>query len=151
MLLLSLFGLSQDDIRKILSGEISIKELTDRLKELKDVLKDRSPWLNFKKNIDEAVKSLRGANGDKDKIGTAISNIGTACKEYLPELERFATGLSAIFGVDDSVARNAISAIRGLSTATTGIGQIFNGNFVDGSRSQPCIESVAGRRTGVGD
>lgn len=129
---LSLFGLSQDDIRKILSGEISIKELTDRLKELKDVLKDKSPWINFKRNIEDAVKSLHGANGDKDKIGTAISNIGTACKEYLPELERFATGLSAIFGVDDSVARNAISAIRGLSTATTGIGQIFNGNFVDG-------------------
>lgn len=129
---LAAFGLSQDDINKIVKGEISIKELTDRLKDLKGELKNRSPWQNFKKNIEEAVKMLNGANGDRDKLGTAISNIGTACAEYLPELQRFGSALANIFGMDDSVVSNVASAIGGLSNATNGIGQIISGNYIDG-------------------
>lgn len=129
-------GFTDEEIDKALEklnqGKITVKEFTDALKNMKGELAERSPWQKFKKEINDAVDMLKKSKGDSDKIGTAIENIGEACTAYLPQVEKFASGLYSIFGIDDSAAKNAITAINGLSTATTGIGQIISGNYLDG-------------------
>lgn len=131
------FGFTDKEIDKAIEkldkeGFDSIDSFMNRLKSLKEEISDRSPWQKFKKDINDAVDMLRKSKGDSDKIGTAIGNIGEACTAYLPQVEKFASGLYSIFGIDDSAAKNAITAINGLSTATTGIGQIISGNYLDG-------------------
>jgi len=119
-------------LEKLSQGKITVKDFTDALKNMRGELAERSPWQKYKKDIQDAIKLLKEANGDNGKIGTAITNIGNACAEYLPQVERFATGLYSLFGIDDSGAKNAISAIQGLSIATEGIGQIISGDYMDG-------------------
>ena len=135
--LISEFGFTDKEIDKAIDklnkeGITSMESFTERIKGLKEELADRSPWQKFNKSIGEALDMLKKSKGDDDKIGTAISNIGVACREYLPEVERFSTGIHSIFGVDDSAAKSAINAISGLSTASEGIGQIISGNYLDG-------------------
>lgn len=135
--LIESFGFTDKEIDKAIEkldkeGFDSINSFMNRLKSLKEEISDRSPWQKFKKDINDAVDMLRKSKGDSDKIGTAISNIGSACEEYLPQVEKFASGLYSIFGIDDSAAKSAISAIGGLSKATQGIGQLFSGDYIDG-------------------
>ncbi len=136
-------------LNKLSTGKITVKEFTDALKEMKGELADRSPWQKFKKNIEDAVEMMKKSTGDRSQIGTAISNIGSACAEYLPEVERFAEGIYNIFGIDDSGAKSAISAMKGLSIATQGIGQIMSGDYITGITNT--IDGVSQAISSIGD
>lgn len=117
---------------KLSQGKITVKDYTDALKNMKGELAERSPWQKFKKDIGDALDMLKAANGDNTKIGTAITNIGKACSDYMPEVERFSSAIYNLFGVDDKGAKSAISAMQGLSKAAEGIGQIASGQWMDG-------------------
>ena len=117
---------------KLSQGKITVKDYTDALKNMRGELAERSPWQKFKKDIGDAVDMLKAANGDNTKIGTAITNIGKACSDYMPEVERFSSAIYNLFGVDDKGARSAISAMQGLSKAAEGVGQIVSGQWMDG-------------------
>ena len=66
---LSAFGLSDSAIEDILSGKINIKDVTDRLKELKGELKDRSPYQSFIGNMKAIVEQLEKAKKVADVVG----------------------------------------------------------------------------------
>ena len=117
---------------KLSQGKITVKDYTDALKNMRGELAERSPWQKFKKDIGDAVDMLKAANSDNTKIGTAITNIGKACSDYMPEVERFSSAIYNLFGVDDKGARSAISAMQGLSKAAEGVGQIASGQWMDG-------------------
>lgn len=117
---------------KLNAGEITVKEFTDALKGLKGELSDRSPWQKFTKNIGDAIEMFKSSDGDNSKIGAGISAIGKACSEYMPEVEKFTTAIFSMFGMDDSGAKSAISALQGLSKTADGIGQIVSGQWQDG-------------------
>ena len=119
-------------LEKLSQGKITVKDFTDSLKSMREELAERSPWQKYKKDIGDALKMLKEADGDSGKIGTAIQNIGSACSEYLPQVEKFATGLYNLFGIDDSGTKGAISAMQGLSVVAQGVGQIISGEFMDG-------------------
>lgn len=118
-------GFSEEDIARINAGEINVKELTDKLKELKGELADRSPWQMFRKNLDEAL-------GQKE-LGAKISGIGRAVNQFAPAMRQFSSDLGNIFGFDDAKIQSAIDGVEGLGTAAEGVGQIFAGDIVGGS------------------
>lgn len=118
-------GFSEEDIARINAGEINVKELTDKLKELKGELADRSPWQMFRKNLDEAL-------GQKE-LGAKIAGIGRAVNQFAPAMRQFSSDLGNIFGFDDAKIQSAIDGVEGLGTAAEGVGQIFAGDIVGGS------------------
>ena len=128
---LAMFGLSQDDINKILNGEVSIKELTDRLKELKGELKDRSPYQSFIGNMRTIIDLFKQAKNSAD-LGNAISSMTAEINQFLPSLKEFGANIANIFGADDSKFQGIMDSLGGLTTAGNGIGQIMSGDIVGG-------------------
>ena len=128
---LAALGISEREIQKILSGDISIKELTDRLKELKGELKDRSPYQSFVGNMKAIVEQLKKAKNAAD-VGEGISALTDAVNDFLPAVKEFGSNIANIFGADDSKLNGVIDGIGGLATAGGGVGQIMSGDIVGG-------------------
>ena len=129
--MLKSLGLSQEDIASVLTGKTSIKELTDRLKELKGELKDKSPYQSFASDMKEAIKKIKAAtNGDE--LGGGITNMASAIQSFLPALKEFGSNVATIFGADDSKLSAAIDGLDGLMTASQGVGQVMSGDVVGG-------------------
>ena len=127
-------GITDAEIQKVQNGSISIKELTDRIKELKGELKEKSPYQSFVANMKEIVKQFKEAK-NADDIGTAIGNMCGQIQSFLPEVKEFGQSLANIFGVDDSQFTAVIDGLDGLMTAGQGVGQIMSGDVIGGVMS----------------
>ncbi len=127
-------GFTDEDIRKINEGEISIKDLTDALKALNGELEGKSPWMTFTKGLQKGIDKIKNANGDSNKLGEGLSQIGNSVETFIPAVNEFGNALGSIFG-DERLAGDitaAAEALGGLGTATAGVGQIIGGDIVGG-------------------
>lgn len=127
-------GFSDSEIKGVQDGTISIKELTDRLKDLKGELKDRSPYQSFSANMKEIFKQFKNAK-NADDFGTAIGNMCGEIQSFLPEIKEFGQDIANIFGVDDSKFTAVVEGLDGLMTAGQGVGQIMSGDIIGGVMS----------------
>jgi len=128
-------GFTDKDIEKIEKGEISIKDLTDAIKRLKNELKGKSPWQSFVSNLTKGIDAIKKAGGDSKKVGQGITDIGNAITSFSPALKEFGADIANIFGIDDSNIQSAIDGISGLGQTASGIGQIMSGDIVGGVMS----------------
>lgn len=128
-------GFTDKDIASIEKGKISIKDVTDALKGLKNELKGKSPWLLFEADLDKAVKTLKESKGESVKIREGITGIGNAVSSFAPALKEFGSNIANIFGIDDSKITGAIDALDGLGQTASGVGQIMSGDIVGGAMS----------------
>ena len=128
-------GFTDKDIEKVEKGEISIKDLTDALKGLKEELKGKSPWQSFVSDMQKGLDKLKAAKRDSDKIGEGITNIGDAVTGFAPSLGEFADNIASIFGVEDSDITEIANALGGLGQTAAGVGQIMSGDIVGGIMS----------------
>ena len=128
-------GFTDKDIEKIERGEISIRDVTDAIKGLKEELEGKSPWQSFVFDMQKGIDKLRTAKGDSDKIGEGITNIGNAVAEFSPSFGEFANNIASIFGIEDSNITEIANAIGGLAQTASGVGQIMSGDIVGGVMS----------------
>lgn len=128
---LAALGISDREIQMILNGDVSIKDLTDRLKELKGELKDRSPYQSFIANMKAIVEQLKKAKNAAE-VGEGITAMTDAVKSFLPAVKEFGSNIANIFGADDSKISGVIDGFDGLMTAGGGVGQIMSGDVVGG-------------------
>ncbi|MCD7923606.1 MAG: hypothetical protein LUI85_02475 [Bacteroides sp.] len=128
-------GFTDKDIEKIEKGEISIKDLTDAIKRLKNELKGKSPWQSFVSSLTKGIDAIKKAGGDSKKVGQGITDIGNAITSFSPALKEFGADIANIFGIDDSNIQSAIDGISGLGQTASGIGQIMSGDIVGGVMS----------------
>lgn len=133
--LLKELGFTDKDIEKIEKGEISIKDVTDAIKGLKDDLKGKSPWQSFVADLDKGIKAIKNAGGDTKKVGQGITDIGNSVTSFAPALSAFGSNIANIFGIDDSKITGAIDALGGLGQTAAGVGQIMSGDIVGGAMS----------------
>lgn len=132
---LKALGFTDKDIEKIEKGEISIKDVTDAIRGLKDELKGKSPWQAFVSDLDKGVKAIKDAGNDSKKLGQGITDIGNSITSFAPALSEFGTDIANIFGIDDSKITGAIEALGGLGQTAAGVGQIMSGDIVGGAMS----------------
>ena len=125
-------GFTDKDIEKVEKGEISIKDLTDALKGLKEDLKGKSPWQSFVSDMQKGIDKLKAAKGDIGNIGEGITNIGNTVTGFAPSLGEFADSIASIFGVEDSNITEIANALGGLGQTAAGVGQIMSGDIVGG-------------------
>lgn len=125
-------GFTDRDIEKIEKGEISIKDLTDALKGLKEELKGKSPWQSFISDMQKGIDKLKAADKDTQKIGEGVTIIGDAVTNFAPALGEFGNSIASIFGVEDSNITEITNAIGGLGQTASGVGQIMSGDIVGG-------------------
>lgn len=128
-------GFTDRDIEKIEKGEISIKDLTDALKGLKEELKGKSPWQSFISDMQKGIDKLKAADKDTQKIGEGVTIIGDAVTNFAPALGEFGNGIASIFGVEDSNITEITNAISGLGQTASGLGQIMSGDVAGGIMS----------------
>ena len=128
-------GFTDRDIEKIEKGEISIRDLTNALKELKEELKGKSPWQSFISDIKKGIDKLKAADKDTQKIGEGITTIGNALTNFAPALGEFGNSIASIFGVKDSDITEITNAIGGLGQTASGVGQIMSGDVAGGIMS----------------
>lgn len=128
---LAALGLSQRDIERVKAGEISIKDLTDRLKELKGELQNRSPYQSFIGNMKVIIDKLKEAKNAAD-LGEAVGAMTAEIKAFLPAVKDFSNNVGNIFGADNSTINGVIDGFSGLMSAGGGIGQIMSGDIVGG-------------------
>lgn len=126
-------GFSEKDLEALDKGEISIKDLTEKIKELKGELKEKSPWKSFTGNLEDAIAKIKNAKGDSSKIGEGITGIGNAVSSFAPALKEFSSNISNIFGFDDGKIQSAIDGLDGLGQTAAGVGQIMSGDIVGGA------------------
>lgn len=126
-------GFSEKDLEALDKGEISIKELTEKIKELKGELKEKSPWKSFTGNLEDAIAKIKNAKGDFSKTGEGITDIGSAVSSFTPALKEFSSNISNIFGFDDGKIQSAIDGLDGLGQTAEGVGQIMSGDIVGGA------------------
>lgn len=132
---LNALGFTDKDIEKIEKGEISIKDVTDATRGLKDELKGKSPWQAFVSDLEKGIESIKKGGNDSKKIGQGITDIGNAVTSFVPALNEFGTDIANIFGIDDSKITGAIEALGGLGQTAAGVGQIMSGDIVGGAMS----------------
>ena len=126
-------GFSEKDLKALDKGEISIKDLTEKIKELKGELKEKSPWKSFTGNLEDAIAKIKNAKGDSSKIGEGITGIGNAVSSFAPALKEFSSNISNILGFDDGKIQSAIDGLDGLGQTAEGVGQIMSGDIVGGA------------------
>lgn len=128
-------GFTDKDIERIEKGGISIKDVTDAIKGLKDELKGKSPWQAFVSDLEKGIEDIKKGGNDSKKIGQGITDIGNAVTSFAPALNEFGTDIANIFGIDDSKITGAIEALGGLGQTAAGVGQIMSGDIVGGAMS----------------
>lgn len=128
-------GFTDKDIEKIEKGEISIKDVTDAIRGLKDELKGKSPWQAFVSDLEKGIEAIRKGGNDSKKVGQGITDIGNAVTSFTPVLGEFGSNIANIFGVSDSAITGITDALGGLGTTAIGVGQIMSGDIVGGAMS----------------
>lgn len=128
-------GFTDKDIERIEKGEISIKDVTDAVKGLKDELKGKSPWQAFVSDLEKGIEAIKKGGNDSKKIGQGITDIGNAVTSFAPALNEFGSSIADIFGFDDSKITSAVDALGGLGQTASGVGQIMSGDIVGGAMS----------------
>ena len=128
-------GFTDKDIERIEKGEISIKDVTDAIKGLKDELKGKSPWQAFVSDLKKGIEAIKKGGNDSKKIGQGITDTGNAVTSFAPALNEFGSSIADIFGFDDSKITSAIDALGGLGQTASGFGQIMSGDIVGGAMS----------------
>lgn len=128
-------GFTDKDIERIEKGEISIKDVTDAIKGLKDELKGKSPWQAFVSDLEKGIEAIKKGGNDSKKIGQGITDIGNAVTSFAPALNEFGSSIADIFGFDDSKITSAVDALGGLGQTASGVGQIMSGDIVGGAMS----------------
>lgn len=126
-------GFTDKDIEGIEKGEISIKDVTDAIKGLKDELKGKSPWQAFVSDLEKGIEAIKKGGNDSKKIGQGITDIGNTVTSFAPALNEFGSSIADIFGFDDSKITSAIDALGGLGQTASGVGQIMSGDIVGGA------------------
>ena len=132
---LKVLGFTDKDIEGIAKGEISIKDVTDAIKGLKDELKGKSPWQAFVSDLEKGIEAIKKGGNDSKKIGQGITDIGNAVTSFAPALNEFGSSIADIFGFDDSKITSAVDALGGLGQTASGVGQIMSGDIVGGAMS----------------
>ena len=122
---LKALGFTDKDIEKIEKGEISIKDVTDAIRGLKDELKGKSPWQAFVSDLEKGIEAIKKGGNDSKKIGQRITDTGKAVTSFAPALNEFGSSIADIFGFDDSKITSALDALGGLGQTTSGFGQIM--------------------------
>lgn len=128
-------GFTDKDIEKIEKGEISIKDVTDAIRGLKDELKGKSPWQAFVSDLEKGIEAIKKGGSDSKKVGQVITDIGNAVTSFAPALGEFGSNIANIFGVSDSAITGVTNALGGLGTTAIGVGQIMSGDIVGGAMS----------------
>ena len=128
-------GFTDKDIEKIEKGEISIKDVTDAIRGLKDELKGKSPWQAFVSDLEKGIEAIKKGGNDSKKVGQGITDIGNAVTSFTPALGEFGSNIANIFGVSDSAITGITDALGGLGTTAIGVGQIMSGDIVGGAMS----------------
>lgn len=128
-------GFTDKDIEKIEKGEISIKDVTDAIRGLKDELKGKSPWQAFVSDLEKGIEAIKKGGSDSKKVGQGITDIGNAVTSFAPALGEFGSNIANIFGVSDSAITGVTDALGGLGTTAAGVGQIMSGDIVGGTMS----------------
>ena len=132
---LKAIGFTNKDIESIERGEISIRDLTDALKNLNGELEGKSPWMSFVNDMQKSIGKIKSAKGDTEKIGEGVMGIGNAVTDFAPALGEFAENIGSIFGVDGEKIQGIVGSIQGLGQTATGVGQILSGDVVGGAMS----------------
>lgn len=128
-------GFTDSDIERLENGEIKIKDVIDAIKGLKNELKEKSPWQSFRTELGKGIDTIKNANGDTQKLGQGITDIGNAVTSFIPALSEFGSNIANIFGVDDSKITGIIDAVGGLGQTAVGVGQIMSGDIFGGAMS----------------
>lgn len=132
---LKALGFTDKDIEKIEKGEISIKDVTDAIRGLKDELKGKSPWQAFVSDLEKGIEAIKKGGNDSKKVGQGITDIGNAVTSFASALGEFGTNIANIFGASDSAITGITNALGGLGTTAAGVGQIMSGDIVGGAMS----------------
>lgn len=132
---LKTIGFTNKDIESIERGEISIRDITDALKNLNGELEGKSPWMSFANDMQKSIRKIKFARKDPEKMGEGIMNIGDAVTNFAPILNQFANDIGNIFGVDGDKIEKVIGSVQGLGQTATGVGQILSGDIIGGAMS----------------
>lgn len=132
---LKAIGFTDKDIESIERGEISIRDITDALKNLNGELERKSPWMSFVNDMQKSIGKIKSAEGDTEKIGEGVMGIGNAVSDFAPALGEFAEGIGGIFGVDGEKIQGIIGSVQGIGQTAAGVGQILSGDIVGGAMS----------------
>lgn len=132
---LKAIGFTDKDIESIERGEISIRDITDALKNLNGELEGKSPWMSFVNDMQKSIGKIKSAEGDTEKIGKGVMGIGNAVSDFAPALGEFAEGIGGIFGVDGEKIQGIIGSVQGIGQTAAGVGQILSGDIAGGAMS----------------
>lgn len=120
-------GFSDEDIKKVQTGEIKINDIIEAIKRLKEELSQRSPFIAFTNELEKSLNHIK-----KGKVGEGIQGIGNAVTKFLPAVKQFGEDIANIFGFSDSAVQGVIDAVGGLGQAAAGVGQIMSGDIIGG-------------------
>ena len=120
-------GFSEEDIRKVQTGEIKINDITAAIEKLENEMNRRSPFKAFAAELDNALNKLKVG-----ETGEGLQDIGRAVNHFLPAVKEFGKSIASIFGFNDSAVQGVIDAVSGLGDAAAGVGQIMAGDIVGG-------------------
>lgn len=120
-------GFSEEDIRKVQTGEIKIKDITTAIEKLEREMSKRSPFKTFSNELEAALSKI-----NEGELGEGIQGIGKAVNKFLPKVKEFGKSIANIFGFDDKQLQGVIDAVGGLGDAAAGVGQAMAGDIVGG-------------------
>ena len=121
------FGFTDDDIKKVETGEIKLKDITDAIRNLRKEVEGKSPLKAFTTDIDKAVAKIK--DGD---LVEGLNDITQAVQNFVPAIRTLTTSLSTAFGGDSRTTEGILGIIEAIPQLVTGVIQTLNGDTEEG-------------------
>lgn len=121
------FGFSDEDIKKVQTGQIKINDITEAVKRLRKEVEGRSPLKAFTADIEKAVTKIKDGN-----IVEGLDNITSAVQKFVPSIKSLTTSIASAFGGDSRHTEGVLGIIEAIPQLVTGVVETLQGDTASG-------------------
>ena len=126
------YGFGDDEINelseKLKTGELSIKDFTEKIKALRKNLEELSRTEVFKKLAEEIKTAFNGRD-----IGQGLIKFGSLLQETSSLVGDIGESIGGIFNIHGDEFKNMQTALNNIGNLALGIGRIYSGDYIGGA------------------
>ena len=121
------FGFSDEDIKKVQTGQIKINDITEAIRNLRKEVEGKSPLRAFTDDIDKAVAKIKDG-----KLVEGLDNISQAVAKFIPSIKGLTTSIASAFGGSDNDTEGILGIIQAIPDLVTGMVETVQGDTATG-------------------
>lgn len=120
-------GFTDDDIKKVETGEIKLNDITEAIKRLRREVEGKSPLKAFTADIENAVAKIKGG-----ELVEGLNDITQSVQKFVPAIRSLTTSIASAFGGDSRHTEGVLGIIEAIPQLVTGVVETLQGDTATG-------------------